>query len=198
MTCILGRDPARRCLTVAAWPTADRLLWQAALVPGDILEPGGDRARYSAISNRNVARSYGRWLGWLDHTGQLQADVPPGSRLTREAVVAWLAALQGYNGTATQLSRLEQLYQAALIMAPGTDWSWIRRLASRIRANHRPVRPKRPRMVSAAELYGLGCRLMAVSPTDTPRQQATRYRDGLMSRSSPLARSAAATWPASS
>lgn len=44
MTCILGCDPARRRLPVAMWPAPFRQLWEASLVPGDILEPGGARA----------------------------------------------------------------------------------------------------------------------------------------------------------
>jgi hypothetical protein len=51
----LHRDPLRRCMPVAEWPETDRRLWQAALVEGDLLDEGGSRARYSAISNRNVA-----------------------------------------------------------------------------------------------------------------------------------------------
>jgi hypothetical protein len=45
MTCILGRDPARRRLPVAMWPASFRQLWEASLIPGDLLEPGGARAQ---------------------------------------------------------------------------------------------------------------------------------------------------------
>ena len=181
MSRILARDPARRCWPVAAWPAADQRLWQAALEPGDLLEPGGARARHGAISNRNVARSYGHWLGWLGHTGRLEADAPPAARLRPAVVADWLATLQRYNGTATQLCRLEELYQAAQVMGPAEDWGWIRRLAGRVRAQHRPVRHKRPRLVSAAALYGLGESLMAAAAGQaTPRQRAVQYRDGLV------------------
>jgi hypothetical protein len=43
MTKILHRDPDRRCKPLAEWPAIDRTLWQAALVPGDLLEDGGSR-----------------------------------------------------------------------------------------------------------------------------------------------------------
>lgn len=181
MTCILGRDPARCRRPVTMWPPLFRQLWEVSLLPGDILEPGGARAQYSPISNRNVARSFGHFLTWLDQTGQLQPELPLAAQLTRPVAMAWLATLQGHNNsTATQLSRLEELYQAALVIGLGADWSWIRRLASRVRAHHQPARAKRPRMVSSAELYNLGTQLMAAPATSTPRQQATRYRDGLL------------------
>jgi integrase len=82
------------------------------------------------------------------------------------------------NGTATRISRLEELHQAARVMGPGRDWSWLRRLAGRVRARHRPARDKRPRLVGADELFGLGLDLMARA-AGTPRQQAVQYRDGL-------------------
>lgn len=37
MTCILHRDPDRRCKPLHEWPEVDRLLWLAALVPGDFV-----------------------------------------------------------------------------------------------------------------------------------------------------------------
>jgi hypothetical protein len=40
MTKILNRDPARRCKPVCEWPAEDRGLWEAALLPGDIIDPG--------------------------------------------------------------------------------------------------------------------------------------------------------------
>jgi hypothetical protein len=182
VTRALARDPARRCRPVGEWPAADRRLWRAALEPGDVLEPGGARARHSPTSNRNVARSYGHWLGWLGHAGGgLDAAAEPASRITPAAVAGWEATLRGYNGTATRLSRLEDLYQAARVMGPGGDWRWIRRMAARVRADHRPVRSKRPRMAASAELYDLGRRLMEeAAGAAPPRRRAVRYRDGLV------------------
>lgn len=180
MTKVLARDPARRCLREPEWPEADRALWLAALEPGDVLEPGGARARYAAISNRKVAQGYGRWLAWLRHRGELGATDVPAARLTRAAVGAYLRDLARVNGTHTQLARLAELYEAAQVMGPGQDWQWIRRVAARVRAGHRPVRDKRPRMVGAEDLYALGCRLMEdASARGTPRQRAVRFRDGL-------------------
>jgi len=56
------RAPERACLKECEWPAHDRALWKAALQAGDLLEPGGIRNRYAAISNRKVERGYGRWL----------------------------------------------------------------------------------------------------------------------------------------
>ena len=45
-------DPDRRSMPLSEWPRADRELWQAALVPGDLLEEGGARTRYAAAPTR--------------------------------------------------------------------------------------------------------------------------------------------------
>ncbi len=181
MTRRLARDPARCCLPLAEWPASDRALWQAALTPGDLLEPGGARAGYAAITNRHVAGGYGRWLAWGRHAGPLDESQPPAARITRQAVAAYLSALAGHNGTLTRVSRLEELYQAARIMDPEADWGWIRRLAGRVRSRHVPVRDKHPRLVGADDLADLGHRLMdSAAAQTTPRRQATRYRDGLV------------------
>ena len=181
MTCVLARDPARRCLPLAEWPAADRTLWQAALTPGDLLEPGGARADYAAITNRHVAAGYGRWLAWGRHAGQLDESQSPSARITREAVAAYLLALAAHNSTLTQITRLEELFQAARVMCPEEDWGWIRRMAGRVRGRHVPARNKRPRMVGAEDLCSLGHTLMdGAAAQTTPRQQATRYRDGLV------------------
>ena len=178
MTKQLARDPARRCLAIAEWPDADRNLWLAALTPGDILEPGGARAHYRPISNTKIAKGYGRWLAWLATTGALLPS-DPSKRITPSAVQAYVTALQAVNRRQTLLARLQELYEAALVMDPGGDWPWLRRLTSRVRGLADDRRDKRPRMVSAANLFELGCRLMA-DTQGTPRQCAVRFRDGLV------------------
>jgi integrase len=181
MTKVLARDPARRCLPLAEWPAPDRQAWEAALIPGDILDEGGARAGYSSVSNRKVARGYGRWLSWLAFTGRLEPAAAPADRITRERVAAYVGDLEAFNGTHTLLARLEELYQMALVLDRGRGWGWIRQIGARIRARHVPVRNKRKRMVGAAELFELGCRLMAEASTaGSPRQQAITYRDGLI------------------
>jgi integrase/recombinase XerD len=64
---------------------------------------------------------------------------------------------------------------------PGRDWSWINRIASRIRAQHKPARPKRSRLVNAGELLDLGLDLLAQAENEnTVRRRAITYRDGLI------------------
>jgi integrase/recombinase XerD len=109
MTKILHRDPDRRCKTLEEWPATDRDLWLAALVPGDMLEDGGARAKHSEYSNRNAVYGYGRWLTWLDRQGLLEAASLSADRITPARVAGYIASLDKYNATQTLLNRLQEL-----------------------------------------------------------------------------------------
>jgi site-specific recombinase XerD len=181
MTRILHQDPSRRCKPLGEWPEADRRLWQAALVPGDLLEEGGSRARYTENTNRGIVFSYGRWLQSLDSRGQLDPAGSPGERITPARVRTYLADLERHNAIQTVFNRLIHLSVAARVMDPHRDWSWLNRMAAPIRARHRPARPKRRRLVATHDLFDLGVKLMAAAERkNAAYDRATTYRDGLM------------------
>jgi integrase/recombinase XerD len=175
-----GRSPERACRKVDDWPETDRRLWLAAQEPGDLLEAGGSRSRYRPISNRKTERGYGRWLTFLDRRAELGGV--PADRITATAVAQYVAELRSLgNGSYTILSRLQELYDAAVVMDAQCDWSWIRRIASRVRARHAPVRDKSQKLVGADDVFDLGLRLVAeASKLPTDRRRAIVFRDGLI------------------
>ena len=126
----LHQDPDRRCKPLAEWPEADRRLWEAAVVPGDLLEEGGSRAKYTESTNRAIVDSYGRWLQWADRRGLLDQTDSPADRITLDRVRAYLADLERHNATQTVLNRLIHLSTAAAVMDQQRDWSWLNRLAA--------------------------------------------------------------------
>jgi integrase/recombinase XerD len=181
MTKILHRDPDRRCKTLEEWPAADQDLWQAALVPGDVLEDGGERAEHSECSNRNAVYGYGRRLTWLDRHGLLEATNSPADRIIPARVKAYIADLEQHNAMQTLLNRLQELRAVAVVMDPDRDWGWINRMYSQVKARHRPARPKRARLVPAGELFELGIGLMmAASRLNTACERAMSFRNGLI------------------
>jgi integrase len=174
-------DPHRRSMPVVEWPRADRAVWQAALMPGDLLDEGGIRARYAPETNSKLARNYGRWLTWLSRQGLLDEPASPAARITLERVKAFVADMAKINATGTLLARLQALYEMAQVLDGGRDWRWIRRIEASVRSRHVPARSKRERLVSAADLLGLGCALMAEAPAlPTDRLRAMSFRDGLI------------------
>jgi integrase/recombinase XerD len=181
MTSMLHRYPDQQCKKLEDWPELDQRLWRASLIPGDLLEDGGARASYSDLSNLAVTAGYGRWLTWLDQQGLLDTRVKPDERITPCRVGDYVTALEAVNATQRLLNRLQELRAAALVMGPHRDWSWIDGIVSRIRARHRPARAKGPRLIATAELFNLGCALMAGTDRETTaKRKAIRYRDGLM------------------
>lgn len=136
MTGPADREP-RLCLPVRHWPPMDQALWRAAqedLLAGE----EGSRGDHKPISNRKVEKGYGRWLSWLAQTGQLDPDLPPGERITRDRAKAYIRDLARVNGRSTLLNRLQELHDAACAMAPGADWLWIRRMAAWVRRRREP------------------------------------------------------------
>jgi hypothetical protein len=96
-------------------------------------------------------------------------------------VKAFVADMAKINATGTILARLQALYEMAKVLDTGRDWRWIRRVESRVRARHMPARTKRDRMVGAADLLALGCKLMAEAPAQsTDRLRAMQFGDGLI------------------
>ena len=163
MTKILHRDPDRRCKKIEEWPAVDRDLWQAALLPGDLLEDGELRAAYAQVSNDKIVKGYGRWLTWLDRRELLDPDDHPARRITPARVRQYIADLEKDNATQTLLARLQELREAAMVMAPDDDWAWINRIASRVRSRHKPARPKRPRLVGAGTVNWPRCKRQSLA-----------------------------------
>jgi integrase/recombinase XerD len=178
-----GKAPERACMKLADWPKADRALWLAAVTPADPFSgSGGSRAVHRPVSNRNIARGYGRWLTFLSRRGLLDTSGAPADRISPEAVRAYVAELDALgNKKNTILARLEELTEMAKVMGRARDWGFLKRMSSRVRARHAPASSKAARLVGADELYALGLTLMRrAGEGQLPRRAALLFRDGLI------------------
>ena len=137
----LLNDVERLCRPLEQWPQWDQRQWQSALRAGDLLEPGGCRAKRSPFSSRAMVKGYGRWLVWLDSKSLLDEEVVPGDRITRDRVRRYIGHLEAENASGTVIARIIELKITAAIRDPERDWSWIYRFASSMRARHKPARP---------------------------------------------------------
>lgn len=176
-------DPSRSCMPPAKWPAKDRDAYDAALCPGDPLEPGGLAAEWSPYSQRKTAKGYGRWLTWLNGHGQLDPSQGPADRVTRERIAAYVGELQQLNAPCTVLARIEELARILRVLVPGYDVQWLRRVAGRLRMTAVSSRNKRLRVKPSEQLLDLGLDLMAKAEGadgGTLLTRAVTYRDGLM------------------
>lgn len=174
-----------RCLPIAEWPELDRLLWLAAIAPTDpFAESGGTRARQRPISNRNIARGHGRWLTFLSERDPAFGAEHPADRFAPDVVIAYIEDLVRHgNRKSTLVVRLEELREAAKVMDPDRDWSFIGRLAAKILAR-RDIHPSTPHLfqfISTVRLLEFGLGLMdRAEKMNVRRLSAVLYRDGLM------------------
>ena len=176
-----GKAPERECLKVEVWPGEDRKLWQAACKEADILDlDAGCRSGHAAISNIKAAKGYGRWLTYLALHDAVALDLAPGLRIIPERVKAYVGHLQELgNSSQTILARLQELSEVAKVMGPAGEWSFINRIAARIRAGTKPARSKTHLQLSD-QLVDLGFALMGQAGSKTGLEAAILFRDGLI------------------
>lgn len=162
-----NKTPERRCMPLALWPEADRTAWQNALTQGTILDDQlGARTHLSEASNYKVERGYGRFLTYCKFHEPACLELSATVRISRERAKAYVMHLADIgNSTQTIMARLQDLGSMASLFAPERDWSFINRLASRIRARHKPAREK-TRILMTDELAQLGYDLMHAAQGD--------------------------------
>lgn len=112
----------------------------------------------------------------------MRADVDAADRITRDRVVDYVGELdQLGNISSTILSRLEELDEMAKVVGPKRNWSFINRLAAKVRARPKPPSTKQARLVGSDELVAIGLSVMeAAEDKGSPRCKAVRFRDGLI------------------
>src|SRR3569833_292761 len=178
-------DIERRSIPVSAWPEQDRQAWLRACAPLAPFDPHvGQASEWAPGTIEKTRGGYGRWLRWLEFTGELTRDASPGSRATLEAVKAYRRALEEKgNASYTVAGRIQELADALRVMEPEVNWTWIRRGANRLHGGARPERDLARRMRAPDEILQLADDLMHHAEHDrfrTEHERAVMFRDGLL------------------
>ncbi len=178
-------DLERRCTPRQSWPGTDQAAWEAAIAPHKLLETDSGLASHWAPRSRAlVESSYGRWLGWLERSGDLDAFCAPGARVTRERVELYLAMLEGLQSAPyTIATRIRGLADAIRVMEPAGEWHWLVRAANRAQARATPVKDVAGRLQPAEEVLQLGLDMMEAADHSRFRgnhDRAILFRDGLI------------------
>jgi integrase/recombinase XerD len=178
-----NKDPRRRCKPVVEWPPEDRAAWEEALRSADPFEDPGRAAQWKPKSRTTIRKSYGRYLTFLEFRGWLKPNEALAERVTQERLAAYVDELRTQVGSVTVAGRIKDLHEAMRVMAPGTDFEFLRLGRYRLKARARPSRHKRSRIVPSQKLLQLGLDLIHQAETvkfSRPSEQACSYRDGLM------------------
>ena len=177
-----GLDPKRRCLRVEQWPKADRLAWEAAARPGDILDGTvGPAHHWSRDTREKYRKGYGRWLNFLTYNKLLDTNQAPAERVTQETVRLYLAELNETVASLTAWGRIAELLAAIKVIAPEDDWTWLRCVVRHLESNARASKDKLPRLRPAGEIAAWAYHKMdAILAAPTQRHADSRFRDALM------------------
>ena len=170
-------------LPEADWPPEDRLLFENAFASGDIFDDNvGAGAHLAQGTRRTILFGWRRWLGFLaaEHPDDIQ--LPAVDRIAPDRVRDYVEHLNVDYGATSVAMTVTELSDAARLIAPDRDWSWLRALKRRLHARARP-QDRFERLVSPHKTLDLGITLMETADTLATCRRMEReiqFRDGLI------------------
>jgi hypothetical protein len=178
----MPRNNPLRHLPVAEWPPADRRLWERV---GSSDDPFADvpGARLAKTTRRTYLFGWRRFLGFLAIHEPDALAIAPSDRLTIKRVHAFATHLAKTCKARSIAKGVDTLFQAARMLMPEKDWTWLKTLKGRLYAvapAHTSAKP----IIISPQLLELGEKLMDESKPDPgaaiSRHDAVRFRDGLL------------------
>ncbi len=115
----------RQTLRIGEWPEADRQAWEEACRPSVRLKKGGSGSHLAPISQDDIARRYGRYLGFLKRTGRLDLNAPAASQVTPKTSKPTWQDFEGKISSVTAWNCIYKLRRAAQLLSPPADFTWL-------------------------------------------------------------------------
>jgi integrase/recombinase XerD len=171
-------------LPVNEWPEADREAFRAAYQPGDVFDDTAGPGAHLAEGTREAIKfAYRRWLGFLRPNYPDDLSKAPAERITPKRVRAFIEHLSAEMKPTSVAIAVGRLYAAARLIAPTTEWAWLRSVKSRLECLARPE-DRFDRLVPPVHTLDYGIELMdaalTLPPSDGHKQREIQYRDGLL------------------
>jgi integrase len=177
-----GSNKERRTLYVDEWPEADRLAWQEACRPTHRLKKGGSASHLAAVSQEDIARRYGLFLGFLKLNGRLDRNAAAAAQVTPANIEAYMGNLAVRKvSSVTAWICIYRVRRAAQLLSPGADFNWLADIEKDLAFVMEP-RSKFDRLVMAEQLLEAGLTLI-IEAKDYTRAKFVRargIRNGLM------------------
>jgi integrase len=140
-------------------------------------------ARLAKASQQTYQLAWRRYLGFLANHEPTALELAPAERLTTERIRRFVTDVGATRSSASVARLVDALYHAARLMISARDWTWLRTIATRLRAAAPAQAGTRP-VITSVQLLALGEQLIHESQpplgTGISRTDALRYRDGLM------------------
>ena len=171
----------RQTLRFSEWPETDRRAWEDACRLSVRLKKGGSASHLAQVSQDDIARRYGRYLGFLKRMGRLDLNAPAASQVTPENVEAYVADFAGNISSVTAWNCIYKLRRAAQLLSSKTNFTWLIEIERDLEAVQEPA-SKLNRFVYTEQLIRAGLTLIleAKNFTKTPVKRARAIRNGLM------------------
>jgi len=148
-----NRDPQRRSLRFHEWPERDRKAWEKVVAPGTVFSGRGPGAHWAPRTKETNIVNYGRWLAFLQNTGQLDENCGPELRVTPEAVAAYHEHLKPLMAPRSVLALMVGLKVTVMAFAPDTDWRWLKDVCNLLNRTSLPSVDKQAKLLSMQEIY---------------------------------------------
>jgi hypothetical protein len=159
---------------------ADQLLWAHADSKDDPFAAG---AHLANATRKRCSKAWRRYLKFLQNHEPATLEFAPAERLTAKRVRQFVTHLAETNRPRSTASHVDALYQAACLMMPDRNWSWLKAIKSRLYAAAPTHSPRGP-VITSLQLLDLGQQLMDENtpPPGTPinKDSAISYRDGFL------------------
>jgi integrase len=140
-------------------------------------------ARLSKASRQTYQLAWRRFLGFIATHESAALELAPAERLTIERLRGFVVELTATRVPTSVARLVDALYHVAHTMMPEHDLTWLRAMATRLRAAAPAEAQSRP-ITTSVQLLALGQQLMDESQgplrTSISRLDALRYRDGLI------------------
>jgi len=170
-------------LPINEWPEADREAFRVACEPGDVFdETAGPAAHLSAGSREMMKVSYRRWLGFLKANYLDDLSMLPAERIRQERVRSFIERLSAERKPVSVAIVVHHIYLVAALIAPTTNWEWLRSIKSRLDYRVSPD-DQFDRLVPPLQTLNFGIELMDAAlslPTSGRKESEIQYRDGLL------------------
>ncbi len=172
----------RQTLYVHEWPKPDRLAWQDACRPTVRLKKGGAASHLTPVSQEDIGRRYGQFLGFLKATGHLNSTSATAGHVTPRNVANYLKHLEARKvRSVTVWNCIYKLRRAAQLLSPNDDFTWLCESEKDIALVMEP-RSKLDRFVYPERLVKAGLTLIieANNYARAEFKRARAIRNGLM------------------
>lgn len=173
-----------RYLPISTWPQACQSQWYAAFSESDLFETDKPATRWRAATVKKTRDGFGTFISWIIFRDIFDNDSDVVKLVTRDLIKGFIKTLEASKyAPYTIYCHIQEVYDAARVMDPAQNWSWLKSAVKKLRSRSRPVRNKLQRLQPADALERLGRSLIQKSQTDKNLsfyKRALMFRDGLM------------------